>query len=508
MAKKYELSTGWKAMKRDLWEWKFAGIEEYYYRRLRTQNTASERFKHRVVFQYHGDPPESWWDSWEQLAKGSYEKGAVKVLDYRNHGLSSKRKRKPILYCQECGVRQDMLHNNLCAACHTEQEKWDRAFENHEESLQRQHSKELEEAQSKLRELQIQTKQYSTQCISLQRKLQLSKHMAKQKLQHDHLCLKKALKEQAKTFQDKNLRLQNALKEEAELSATTQNRLCEAFLELLSQGHELRQQVDKNQSIIMTLKANLNQFETVSSKQMAVVQKLVTAKRSDFDIVDGLFSKALLSDFYHVGIFPLSSKKKVAYGTISCRRGNIALYHKMLKPLIDRIIGVNVPIVNEIENGRRMHYNGELGARLRYFGYNVEFGTMDIVYKRKWSLRDPDRKRQLFQLYSWFKNDWQNEGQYENSDGTVYSKSQFYEAIEDPTDFQNVFCSLAKYHRNHGLKQTHGSVSRNDYSDFTFYVNESLMVSLSREKHHLHLHTYCHTSEYYYQEPSLIKNEN
>ena len=47
-------------MARPLWEFKNGGIEGQFMRKLRP-SVSSKSYKHRVVFQYHGDPPTAWW---------------------------------------------------------------------------------------------------------------------------------------------------------------------------------------------------------------------------------------------------------------------------------------------------------------------------------------------------------------------------------------------------------------------------------------------------------------
>ena len=149
----------------------------------------------------------------------------------------------------------------------------------------------------------------------------------------------------------------------------------------------------------------------------------------------------------------------------------------MLKPMIERIIGIEIPIVKEVELGKRL-VRDELEVRLKRFGYNLAFGEIDITFKGK-SLRSLNQRVHLYRLYSWYKNDQQNWGNYENMDGSIYTKSQFYALLSEREKFESIFRVIFNYHIGHGMFV----YIANHFYKFLNYKNEIYLFLVHQKLH-------------------------
>mgnify|MGYP006413629983 FL=1 len=477
-------------MRRRLWEYKpGAEIEGNFMRRLWSKSTKSSKYKHRVVFQYHGDPPESWWEEWERIAKQPHIRGTVKLFDYRNHGLGGKRKRKVVLRCKDCGEEVPKLVQGHCLNCSNKIKAASQKDKEVQANIEEDHSHALVKAANVVKELKTTNDGLSLECRQLLATVkQTNRKIVEQNLRNEK-DLRKVLKEQNKNAQQ------------------MQSRLGESFLSYISSSNKFQQEQDLVKADLHALQQKVKQNTDKISHYSQSVEKLINAKRADIDIADGLFAKAFMMDLYNVGIFPCSSKSR-GYGTSSCRRGNVALYHRILKPAMDRILGVCIPIVDHVEQGKRI-FHEELGMRLKLYGHDLNFGTIDIVYKGRLSLRKKDEVGVLYKhLYVWYKADRASTGLYETAKGLAYTRAQFKENMKDTLFFCEMFCTLFWYHLKHGMTQAHDSEYRNDYSKFEFYHNESILVSLTKERDHLHLHTFSKTRRFYYEEPKLHRDDD
>ena len=490
MAQKYELSTGWKPMARPLWEFKNGGIEGQFMRKLRP-SVSSKSYKHRVVFQYHGDPPTAWWAQWEALAAKKYPLGSVKCMDFRSRNLGRKRRRKKNVCCTKCGFMVAERHDGMCSTCVEEQQRVQQLQEGEERKRKEQASRSLEAAVTAMKQLGLENEQLKETCNGLVQRIRELEVGSNRQIRNNTDAMKKA-------FETERDNTRRSL-------VSGFDALCSAQINIMSSNNQIlaaQKQLDQD---VKMLSRCIEEKATIVKEEMKKNSVLFNQLRVDIDISKGVFAKALLTDLYNVGIVNCSSRTR-NYGTSSERVGNIAKYNFILKPLIEQILGMKIPIEKSPEMGKLIVYD-DLAFRLKQHGFDLHYGRIDILSRRK-SLRDIKAKTQLYNLYVLFKQDRKNVGVYESDAGYQFEKNEFYSKLQDCDFLKDIFCALYNYHLKHGLSQTYSSELKFDYSDFYFYKNELIRISFCKEGTMLHLKTYGHTREYEWASPSLITNDH
>jgi hypothetical protein len=453
-------------------------------RKLRP-SVASSTYQHRVVFQYHGVPPLAWWDEWEVLADQRYPRGSVQVIDFRSRNLSHKRRRKKNANCIKCGLLVHQRYDGWCKDCVDIEQK---AKENMEKNIRRRNElleRDLESATARISTVALENEELKTTCAKLQDDIDsLSSTIKATTAAHCSAITKAIALEQGK-------------------ASSQLFSICRAHTDILNSNMKLQETQAQLRNDIVRLSNSMNVQYQSALRDAERHKKIVDQLRSNNDS-KGLFAKAVLMDLWTYGIKACSSKTR-NYGTNKERVGNIAKYNSILKPLIDRVIGMDIPITKNPEDGKCIDED-DLAFRLRQRRLDFSFARIDILYKGK-----SCSKTQLYQLYNWYKRDRHNNGVYENNMNEPFVKAEFYSKLSNNQRFfQDIFCALHQYHVQHGMQQTDATEKSLlfDYGDYTFYRNELIRMSYCKEATMLHMKTYCHTRQYTYEEPSLITNDH
>jgi hypothetical protein len=490
---KYEVTVGWTSMARPYWEYKNAGENGQYMRYVPSDADDSASYKHKIAFQYFGDPPSGWWKEWEKKAKEARTKRggpAVNLVDYRTRGTSRKRKTPLKAYCVKCEEEIKHISNErkgFCIACSNKHRKQVNA-------QKKEAQRNLALRETEMRTLQDQVNTFSENNDSLKTENDVLRHKI------ERISAEAAKNASKYDRQLSSIRKQQEkAKAEAELGGEAMARVATLFMDIAA----IFKSLDATGKRIMEVRSlcaeNRLSHEKLSKEKMRFMSML-QAVRLGVDIKHGLFAKTLIDDIYRVGVFYCSSKHR-GYGTISERRGNIMKYNSELKRLIEEILGVSIPIIDKPEHGTVLNMP-HLSAVLTEYGYNFEFAIRDIV-------RHPRETVQSLRQHSSLMYDLYLDtppcflGAHQK-DLVHMQRDAFKEYVSNEEDFQNLFLSLYHYHRRNGLHQQRPLY--HDYSDYEFYENEIIRIGFVREREErLHLQMYCTTRRYKYCEPNLIK---
>jgi hypothetical protein len=496
MAKKYATTTGWTSMRRPQWQYKDASEHDgggLYMRMISASYKGNlDEFKHHVVFCYFGEPPPQLWEEWESVARGTgqarNEEGVV-LKDYRLTERGRKRRRK--MYCNnlECSTEishdQAKKYDNFCQECYEDHQKAKKREAQRLESASVKRKNELGMINGQLDELSLENTSLKEQNDTLNLELE-----------NLHRILKSREANSKKTVQTlkQNLSVHSKSIELLEKCQVKDQAALHNTIDIFSQMADNLARFGFGNRELYILKnevATLNRKHYILQNRIAEAKSLLEPLRMGTDLRSGSFAKALMSDLYKYGIFYCGSKHR-GYHTISERRGNVMKYNQTLKPLIEEIIGMHIPIVKELEYGLEMSLE-ELAPRLQMYGFNLDFARRDIMYKKTMPIRKfPDK---LFKLYC---------DSPSTLLGAYMDKEAFLHYVKDEKEYENLFLSVYMAHRRQGLQQRRPNFY--DYSNYEFYELEKIRISFVQEGDRIHLQTYTTTRQYIYCQPKLIKN--
>lgn len=375
----YVSREGWKKMKLPGWEYKNCGLGQY----MRYNKRGKPTYKHNVVFFHFGDPSYAEVDEWLKILERST--AVWPNVEVVRKVQDNKRRRLEATDCQRCGTFITSLYelqnmvDKTCKECQNALVKEKREAEREKQNIIKQKQlcmKQLEDALRDIKEKEALIEQNEVLSRQLQHRLGKMESTVEVKNDKiDHLERKVVEMERQIVADMEEAQIQY-------LRATVQNcKLCIKTYtsSILDKQMRLMQELNKQYETAKALHDKYVNLKQSINKNVYQQQQQIYLLN---DILNGTFAKSLVVDLYYVGILKLCSKPR-GDGNISERIGNIRPFNIKMRPTIEKILGLEIPIVIAPDNlplGIDVPFY-KLQMLFDLHGLNFQYALRDIVVK-------------------------------------------------------------------------------------------------------------------------------